>query len=99
MTKAEARKKPHAKGQAYKAADDAVAKVTNPLGQDRCTSRAKKAKEEADKKEQKPIAEADKRADGLVECGPQERRRPDRESRSDQHDGEVVSCADQMTCY
>lgn len=55
------------KGEAYKAADDALAKVANPLAKMAAQAVAKKAKEEADKKEQQAIAEADKKADALVE--------------------------------
>lgn len=56
------------KADGYKAADDAVAKVTNPLAKAAAQGAAKKAKEEADKKEQQAVAEADKRADAMVEA-------------------------------
>ncbi|HRF79235.1 MAG TPA: AsmA-like C-terminal region-containing protein [Flavobacteriales bacterium] len=56
-----------AKNEAYKAADEALAKVTNPLAKVAAQAAAKKAKEEADKKEQQIVSEADKRADGLVD--------------------------------
>jgi len=54
------------KSQAYKAADDELAKVTNPLAKLAAKALADKAKQEADKKEQQFVAEADKRADGIV---------------------------------
>lgn len=56
------------KADGYKAADDAVAKVTNPVAKAAAQGAAKKAKEEADKKEQQAVAEADKRADAMVEA-------------------------------
>lgn len=56
------------KGEAYKAADDALAKVSNPLAKVAAQAVAKKAKEEADKKEQQALAEADKKADALVDA-------------------------------
>ena len=56
------------KAQAYKAADDELAKVTNPLAKIAAQALAKKAKEEADKQEQKLLADANKKADGLVDA-------------------------------
>lgn len=54
------------KSDAYKAADAELAKVTNPLAKVAAKLAADAAKKEADKQEQKYLAEADKKADGLV---------------------------------
>jgi len=58
----------NAKAQAYKAADDLVAQTTNPLAKAGAKIAADKAKQTADEQERKFIAEADKRADGLVDA-------------------------------
>ena len=55
------------KAQGYKAADDLVNQTTNPLAKVGAKLAADKAKKVADEQEQKFIAEADKRADGLVD--------------------------------
>ncbi len=54
------------KAQAYKAADDELAKVTNPLARMAAKAIADAAKKEADKQEQRALAEADRKADALV---------------------------------
>ena len=56
------------KAAAYKAADDELAKVKNPLAKAGAKLAADKAKQEADKKEQQALAESDKRADAIVEA-------------------------------
>ena len=56
------------KAQAYKAADDLVAGTSNPLAKAGAKIAADKAKKAADDQERKFIAEADKRADGLVDA-------------------------------
>ncbi|MCC6838790.1 MAG: AsmA family protein [Flavobacteriales bacterium] len=56
-----------AKKQAYKAADDLVNQANNPIAKAAAKVAADKAKKVADDKEKQFIAEADKRADGLVE--------------------------------
>ena len=56
------------KAQGYKAADDLVNQTTNPLAKAGAKIAADKAKKAADEQERKFIAEADKRADGLVDA-------------------------------
>ncbi|MEO5584320.1 MAG: AsmA-like C-terminal region-containing protein [Flavobacteriales bacterium] len=56
------------KAQGYKAADDLVNQTTNPLAKVGAKIAADKAKKAADEQEQKFIAEADKRAEGLVDA-------------------------------
>lgn len=56
------------KAQAYKAADDLVAQANNPLAKAGAKVAADKAKQAADEQERKFIAEADKRADALVDA-------------------------------
>ncbi len=55
-----------AKNDAYKAADAELAKITNPLAKIGAKVVCDEAKKAADKKEQQYLAEADKKADGLV---------------------------------
>lgn len=55
------------KAQAYKAADDLVAQANNPIAKAAAKVAADKAKKVADDKERQFIAEADKRADGVVD--------------------------------
>ncbi|MBP8823810.1 MAG: AsmA family protein [Flavobacteriales bacterium] len=55
------------KAQGYKAADDLVNQANNPLAKAAAKVAADKAKKAADDKERQFIAEADKRADGLVD--------------------------------
>lgn len=59
------------KAQAYKTADDLVEQAANPIAKAAAKVAADKAKKAADDKEQKFIAEADKRADGLVDAARQ----------------------------
>lgn len=56
----------HAKAEAYKAADDLVTQAANPLAKAAAKVAADKAKKVADDQERKFVAEADKRADALV---------------------------------
>lgn len=56
------------KAQGYKAADDLVNQTTNPLAKAGAKIAADKAKKAADEQEQKFIAEADKRANSIVDA-------------------------------
>lgn len=58
----------NAKAQAYKAADDLVEQAGNPIAKAAAKLAADKAKKAADDQEQKFVAEADRRADGLVDA-------------------------------
>ncbi|MGB3526396.1 MAG: AsmA-like C-terminal region-containing protein [Flavobacteriales bacterium] len=58
----------NAKAQAYKAADDMVAQTSNPLAKAGAKIAADQAKKTADDQERKFIAEADKRADAIVDA-------------------------------
>jgi hypothetical protein len=56
------------KGEGYKVADDLVAKAKDPISKAAAKIAADRAKQEADKQEQKAIAEADRKADALVDA-------------------------------